>query len=344
MEKNPTIGLDIGGTKIRGAVVDEKGTILSDSIIIKLPVERNQSNFENSLFQCLTKLIEEFQQKFPKSEIRVGIGSAGPVSPVKGILNAPYNIGCGVYPINKRIYDNFPVKKVSLLNDCEAIALGYYKYGGSEEQGEGCEALGLVAPGTGLGAAMILGGKPYWGGKASEYLAVELSQTPYFGQTVKEVQAGIGVKIEDFSTGMAVYPILMEIYGGPNMAAITESLNQARDEDKAWLIEEFARKTKSDKFKESYPDLSGIDIDEKCLLAYKNLGKHLGFAIATLVTNFNPDLVILEGSIIKALDLFEIDMTESFKSAVYPDHRKIPLVKGTLKNAGIKGASYWVRL
>ena len=344
MIKTPTIGIDIGGTKIRGAIIDINGELVNELEVIKLPMGRNKKTFEDSLFNCIIKNIKDFNELFPEVEIKIGIGSAGPLSSIDGILYSPENIGCGKYEINKEILNNFSVKKVSLINDCEAIALGYYKYGGNMDYGQDVQALGLIAPGTGLGAAMILNGKPYWGGKKMGYLAVELSRTPYFGSTVEEVQANIGINLEDFASGMAVYPILMKIYGGPKMTIISECIKKTRDEDKAWLIEQFARKSKSPEFIKKYPDLANIDVDEKCLLAYKNLGKHIGYSIAAFITNFNPDLMILEGSIMNGYDLFVDEMLASFRSAVYPEHRKVPIVRGLLKNAGIKGASYYVRL
>ena len=344
MDKNPTIGLDIGGTKIRGAIVDEDGSLIGDVNVIKLPIKRSRKTFEDSLFKCLNALVENFKNQFPNNELRIGIGSAGPLSTIDGTLYSPENIGCGVYEINNIICENFPVNKIVLINDCEAIALGYYKYGEGKSQGQGVEALGLIAPGTGLGAAMILNGRPYWGSKNTGYLAVELSRTPYFGSTVDEVKANIGINLEDFASGMAVYPILMKVFGGPNDQKILDKINKTRDEDKAWIIEQFARKNKSKEFIDKYPDFINLEVDEKCLLTYKNIGKHLGFATAAFITNFNPDILILEGSIMNAYDLFKDEMFEAFKSAVYPEHRKTPIVKGTLKYAGIKGASYFVRL
>ncbi|MHA1270411.1 MAG: ROK family protein [Candidatus Helarchaeota archaeon] len=340
----PTIGLDIGGTKIRGGIISENGKLLYKLKVIKLPIERNEKIFENVLFECISSLIEDFNEGYPNQKIKIGIGSAGPLSTLDGTLYSPENIGCGVYHISERILKTFPVEKVSLINDCEAIALGYYKFGENESQGQGIDALGLIAPGTGLGAAMILNGKPYWGGRTTGYLAVELSRTPYFGSNVKEVQAKIGINLEDFTSGMAVYPILVKIIGGPGNKIISKYIENTRNEDKAWIIEQFARDKKSQSFLSSYPELNKIEADKNCLLAYKNLGKHLGFAIAAFVTNFNPDIVILEGSIMNAYDLFKDEMIQAFYSAVYPEHRKIPIIKGNLENAGIKGASYYVRL
>ncbi|MBD3230747.1 MAG: ROK family protein [Candidatus Lokiarchaeota archaeon] len=344
MTEKPTIGLDIGGTKIRGGIVDRDGNLIEDPVIIKLPEKRNRETFEKSLFSCLNEIINQFQKIHHEIDINIGIGSAGPLSPIDGVLHSPTNIGCGEYSINERIMDNFPVEKVSLINDCEAIALGYYKFGGDKNQGMNSNALGLIAPGTGLGAAMILNGKPYWGTKNTGYLAVELSQTPYFGSNKKEIEAGIGVNLEDFASGYAVFPILRDIFGGPTMSIISKYLSEARKEDKAWLIEQFARESKSKEFKEKYPDLKNIDIDEKCLLTYRNLGKHLGYAIAAFVTNFNPEILILEGSIMNAYDLFNYEMTNTFRSAVYERHKNIPIVVGLLDNSGIKGSSYWVRV
>ncbi|MHA1310869.1 MAG: ROK family protein [Candidatus Helarchaeota archaeon] len=344
MDNRPTIGLDIGGTKIRGAIIDSYGNIINNLKIIKFPSKRSKKIFEKCLFECLDDLINNFAKLFPDLKVKIGIGSAGPLSTIDGILYSPENIGCGEYNIQKRVKETFPAEKVSLINDCEAIALGYYKYAPNKEQGLECSALGLIAPGTGLGAAMILNGMPYWGGKRTGYLAVELSKTPYFGSNKDEVQARIGSNLEDFASGMAVYPILMKIFGGSSSKIVSNQIKKTRKEERAWMIEQFARPTKSKEFIQNYPAFANFNVDKNCLLAYKNLGKHIGYAIAAFITNFNPDILILEGSIMNAYDLFKNEMMSSFKSSVYPEHRKIPIIKGSLSNAGVKGASYFVRL
>ncbi|MFX0137465.1 MAG: ROK family protein [Candidatus Hodarchaeota archaeon] len=338
METEFVIGVDIGGTNIRAGIVDQNGKILSKS---HRPVEHNkgQEGFEKNLMDCIKEQVDELKNI---EDLRIGIGSPSPLNPITGFLHSPINVGCGEFPLKDKIMEKFNTKYVEVRNDLDAIALGYYHYGENSEQGRGAPFLAVIAPGTGLGSSILFDGKPYFGSSRSEFLALEHHKTPYFGSTVEEIKAGIGKDLEDFTAGKGVISIYNKLFGGSKNPKIAELIKTIAYEEKAWIINNFASDSKDEKFRQRYPEYVNLK-DEICKKTYENVGKHLGYAIASFVTNFNPDIVILEGSISKAYDIMKTEMLMAYKKSVWDPHKDLPIVVGRLKDAGIKGASTLVR-
>ncbi len=337
MEPEFVIGVDIGGTNIRAGTVDQNGKIMHKS---HMPVEhdKGQKGFEKNLMDCIKEVVD----KLDIDDIRIGIGAPSPMNPFTGFLNSPQNVGCGEYPLKDRVMEKFDTKYVEVRNDLDAIALGYYHFGEDSSQGRGIPYLAVIAPGTGLGSSMLIKGKPYFGSSRSGYLALEHHKSPYFGSTLEEFKAGIGKDFEDFTAGKGVIAIYYKLFGSSKNPEIAKIIENSKYEEKAWIINNFASDSKDKKFIQKYPDFINIT-DEICKRTYENVGKHLGFAIASFVTNFNPDIVILEGSISNAYDIMKIEMLKAYKESVWLAHKDIPITVGTLKDAGIKGASTLVR-
>ncbi len=337
LDPDQVIGVDIGGTNIRAGIVNKEGKIISKSI--RAVEHEGQEIFDKNLINCIKEQVDKLESA---GDVRIGIGSPSPLNPVTGFLHSPENVGCGEYPLKDRIMETFDTKFVEVRNDLDAIALGYYYFGEGSEQGRGIPYLAVIAPGTGLGSSILIEGKPYFGSSRSEYLAIEHHKTPYFGSTVEELKAGIGKDYEEFTAGKGVVSIYEKLFGGSKNQAVAEIIKNTPYREKAWIINNFASDVKDEKFSKTHPDLVDVK-DEVCLKTYQNVGKHLGFAIAAFVTNFNPDLLILEGSIIKAYDIMKSEMIKTYKKSVWPAHEDLPIVVGYLKNSGIKGASTLVR-
>lgn len=323
------IGIDIGGTNIRVAIVTKQGEIRSIS-------KRSSHPLEENLFPCLEEQIDILRGK----EIKIGIGSAGPLNPKTGWLHSPENLECGEYPLKEKLIERFKATQVEVRNDLDAIALGYYHFGDGPEQGYHVPALAVIAPGTGLGSSILIDGQCYFGGAFSGYISLELGKAPYFGSTLAEFEAGIGTTFEDFTAGKGVIAIYEKLFNKSKEKQVRDIIDQASDPEKPWLIDNFATEHKDEKFLERFPQFENQKIDDACLNTYKNVGMHLGYAIASFVTVMNPDFIILEGSIgIKASDLMMDQIIKYYKVSVWPEHQDIPITVGKLEDAGVKGAA-----
>ena len=153
MNKN-VIGIDIGGTNLRGAVVDSKGKILKK---YSLSSEANVGidNLINNLIDLINNLRADFKIT------GIGIGIPGILDSKKGIITQAPNIkNAANYPIikvlNSRIKPRLPLV---IENDANCAAFGEYEFG----VGLGLKTLIMITLGTGVGGGIILNGE-IWNG------------------------------------------------------------------------------------------------------------------------------------------------------------------------------------
>lgn len=150
------IGVDIGGTSIKGAAITDKGEILDR---FSLKMDRHAS--PEISFGAMCDEINEFLKNKPyKNEIiGVGLGVPGILNRELGIVKSSPNMPKW---INFKISDfvqkklNLPVK---IVNDASSAALGEAKFG----TGKNYKNIVMITLGTGVGGGIIIDGKLYDG-------------------------------------------------------------------------------------------------------------------------------------------------------------------------------------
>jgi glucokinase len=151
------IGIDIGGTKMAVAAVDAQGVICAR---VTLATEA-ELGFPRAVDR-LTRAIDELlaHTGWQAQELGgIGIGCAGPVDPVRGLINNPYTlIGWNRCDVVSPLREHFGVP-VHLENDADAAALGECFRG----TGRGYNPVVMLTFGTGVGGAAIVGGRIYRG-------------------------------------------------------------------------------------------------------------------------------------------------------------------------------------
>lgn len=157
MTKKSFVGVDIGGTNIKSALV-RYGKIKSR---ITLPTKAHLGP-EESINQIKSAI-----RPFIKKAHGIGIGIAGLIDSNKGIVKFSPNLpGWHNIKLVQILKKEFK-KPVRILNDVDAICLGEWKYGA----GKGYNNVFLFTLGTGVGGAAICEGKPLFGahGFAGEF-------------------------------------------------------------------------------------------------------------------------------------------------------------------------------
>ena len=143
--------IDVGGTKIAAALVDAEGTLLTRA---ELPTPPGGS--AEDVMAVVAKLVDTLGQDPRWSDAAgVGIGSAGPIDPVRGTVS-PVNIaGWRDFPLVDRVreLDGVP-GEVVLIGDGNAMAAGEHWRGAARGYDN---ALCMVVS-TGVGAGLILDG------------------------------------------------------------------------------------------------------------------------------------------------------------------------------------------
>ncbi len=151
------IGIDIGGTKIAMAVVDETGRIAARDAF-PTEAERGFELAVAKMVQTADRLLAESGAS--RNELcGLGVGCAGPVSAERGVINNPYTlptwVECDIVSALQTAFD----RPAYLENDADAAALGEYYAGAAR----GARRVVMLTLGTGVGGGFVLDGHVYRG-------------------------------------------------------------------------------------------------------------------------------------------------------------------------------------
>lgn len=162
MQRDSTIGIDLGGTNIRGGIVAGNDLLRSFS---------QRINAKGTIDEVLEDLYHLTDQLMDRSVAAIGIGVPGLVDAEQGVVFDVVNIpSWKEVPLKKIMQARYQVP-VIVNNDANCFALGEYYFG----KGQGCHSMIGLTIGTGLGSGLILNKKLYAGknGGAGEFGMIE---------------------------------------------------------------------------------------------------------------------------------------------------------------------------
>ena len=159
-ERNYYIGIDVGGTFIKGGIVDDGGKIKVDG---KVPTEWEKGAFvvAKKIAALTVDLLKKCKLTTDKI-VGIGIGVPGLVDSEKGEVLYSENLKWVNFGVAEEI-EKLTGLKVRIVNDANAATLGEYKFGA----GKGVDNFVMLTLGTGLGSGAILDGKLYTGNNNS---------------------------------------------------------------------------------------------------------------------------------------------------------------------------------
>ncbi len=149
------LAYDIGGTKVHTAIIDSRGRVL-DEVRVAVDFSRGRSEVFRQWIDAGKRLLEGHPEVR-----RVGVASAGPLDPAKGLLLDPTNFASaagetwGVVPISKLLSSGLGGRPVVLENDAAAAILAEHWCGAAK----GADDCMVITLGTGVGTGMIVGGR-----------------------------------------------------------------------------------------------------------------------------------------------------------------------------------------
>lgn len=142
------IGVDVGGTKMKAALVDDAGGIKKS---LKRP-----TNVDEAIDEQLTSLIQDVCSwpPDPSSIIGIGMGIAGIIDTKRGVVRHAANLKLRDSRLQASLEQTLSLP-VIIENDARAIASGEWHYGA----GQGCDDLVCLVIGTGVGVGVVSGGR-----------------------------------------------------------------------------------------------------------------------------------------------------------------------------------------
>ncbi|MEN9752494.1 MAG: hypothetical protein RL670_185 [Actinomycetota bacterium] len=308
------IGIDIGGTKIAGGLVDATGTIVRES---RVPTP---SSDPDAIVSAVVSLAQELAAG--EEVLGVGVAAAGFVDAEReNIVYAP-NLSWRNEPFKAKLEARLKWPVV-IENDARAAGWAEFQYGA----GKSATHMILLTIGTGVGGAVVSNSQLQRGkfGFAGELGHVRM--------VPNGLLCGCGQHgcIEQYGSGTALLRNARELVAS----------GQAKARRLAELAEQAGELTGT----EVYQAISENDPAALELLA--EIGSWLGQAIATLCAAVDPEVVVISGGVSEAGDLLLNPIRDSYlKHLPARDFRpKLEIVPAKfLNNAGVIGVADLVRV
>lgn len=308
------IGVDVGGTNVKIALVDKKGEIKFPKTVptrAEMGYEYTISNIQ----QAIKDVISE--AKIDKNSIEgIGFGFPGQIDCDNGIVRLAPNIpGWVNVPISEIMQKEFNVP-VKVDNDVRCAALAELNYGA----GVGCKNLVCITVGTGIGSGLIINGKIVRGASNA---AGEI------GHIKLEMKDGLLCGCGDRGC--------LEAYAsGPSIVA---------------MAKEYVMGGKSAKFRELAGSVEAItpaivaqaanEGDVVAKKIFEVMGEYIGLGLTSVVNLLNPEKIVIGGGVADAGDILLEPLRRTLKARTMPiQGAAVEVVPAQLGNtAGIIGSS-----
>jgi glucokinase len=308
--ENIYIGIDLGGTTIKAALVNSAGEILHE-----MRVETEQHDSDKLLAQII-QVAHQLDKQAEGRAAAVGIGVPGLVNikttRIEVMPNLP-NLSEIDIPATLSKETGLPT---AIDNDANAATYAELKAGVAR----GKRDVFFVTLGTGIGSGLIMNGQIYRGatGFAGE-----------FGHMT--------IDPEGIECGCGNIGCLETIASGPNIVRRTrERLYRDRTSslsmlsiprDRELTAEDIARAAQSG--------------DEMSQLMMERTGMFLGIALAAVVNLLNIEMIVMGGGVMEAGDLILKPTTNEVRRRAFPpSFRDCEIVKAELgPTAGVIGAA-----
>jgi fructokinase len=294
-------GIDLGGTKVEGAVLNSS----SDPKVLfrdRLPTEGHKG-YDHILGQ-IKSVVDKMQAEMGYLPTKIGIATPGTLDPGLGLMKNSNSTSLNGKPLKKDLERLLGVE-MFMANDANCFALAEANMGAAKEQYPNAKVVFGVIMGTGVGGGVVVDGKVInglqgIGGEWGHNFLDESGGACYCGKSgcVEKVLAG---------------PALENYYAlisgqSKNMKEVYELYKKGEDP--------FAKQT------------------------MERLVHFFGLALSVIVNILDPDVIVIGGGV-GNIDTIYSEGRESLKKYVFNNKLDTPVIKPKLgDSAGVFGAAF----
>lgn len=310
------IGIDIGGTKIIGGVVDPSGEIIDR--------ERRETPREGGL-ATVDRIADVAKELASRHSVdAVGVSLAGFISKDRKRMETNPNIanmkGLAIHDELERATG----LAIHLENDANCAAWGEFRFGAGKE----ANPMVMITVGTGIGGGLVIDGKLLIGAFGT---AGEMGHVPVIPNG--EI-CGCGMRgcLEQYASGNALRRYVRRaIESTPNLGSKILAMGNGQ----------------VDGIQGPHITAAAKDGDPIALAAFNEIGEWLGYAISGFSSVIDPELVVIGGGVVDAGEILLDPIRASFNkhSPMRTSHPMAKIVAARLGNdAGIVGVADLARI
>jgi glucokinase len=318
MQNQFTCGFDLGGTKMLCVILDDKQNVVAR--------KRKKTKGTEGAAAGVARIAELIRETFlenglSQSELSsIGIGCPGPVDMDNGIVNVAVNLGWKNVPLSAMLEDelNCPV---SVLNDVDAGVFGEYCMGAAV----GARSVAGIFPGTGIGGGFVYEGKILRGKRSS---VMEIGHTKIASSTRTSGTEMTGT-LESEASRLAIAAECAKLAYRGEAPALLKSAGTDISQIRSKVLAAAIR-----------------DGDKSVERIVRQAAQTVGFAVVNLVHMLCPEVIILGGGLVEAIQEIYLDEVERTAKRnilpCYSDMFEIRMAK-LGDDAGAMGAAIWGR-
>lgn len=309
------IGIDVGGTNVKIALVDKSGKIIYSNSVptyAKMGYEYTVNNIK----QAIKDLMKETNTT-AKDIDGIGFDFPGQVDYKTGVVKLAPNIpGWVNVPIAQMIEEEFHIP-TRIDNDVRCAALGEMKFGA----GQGCENFVCITVGTGIGSGLVVNGQLVRGASnaAGEIGHIKL-------QMKDGLICGCGDTgcLEAYASGPSIVAMAQDYIKGGKSTKFREMAAAEGGEITPYMVAKAAE--------------AGDPVAKRI---FAIVGEYIGIGLTSVINLLNPEKVIIGGGVAEAGDLLLDPIRKTIKErAMVVAGSAVKIVPAQLGNsAGVIGAS-----
>jgi glucokinase len=291
MPPRRVIGIDAGGTKLLGGVVDE-------GLVVHHRVHRLWRGSDRAeTLDIMVGAVEEVRAAAPDVDA-VGFGIPALVEWEAGVSRWSTHLPLVDVPFRDLMSERLGLPVV-VDNDANVALLAEARFGAARD----CSHAVLVALGTGIGSGLLLDGRIYRGARG---LGAEIGHTvvDLHGPDCQGACPGRGC-LEVMASGSAIGREAVEAAAREPSSALGRRLAEGR-EITGGIVTELAH-----------------DGDETARFVLAEIGRRLGYGLVGVVNVFNPEVIVIGGGAIAAGDLLLDPAREVVMERALPPAREM---------------------
>ncbi len=293
------VGIDIGGTKIAGGVVDAEGRIV-EKLRVATPTDTA------SLADAVVDMARHFSQNHEVAA--VGVAAAGFIDRDRAVvLHAP-NIAWRDEPLKAALASRIDVP-VTIENDANAAGWGEFRFGA----GRDVDNMTMLTMGTGVGGAVVIDGTLLVGGHG---IAGELGHIRFI-RDGRPCGCGQNGCLEQYASGRALQREAQEI--ADDETGIGAGLAELRRETGGLKGPAISRLV-----------LAG---DAGAIEAIRRVATALGEACGGFQAVLDPELFVIGGGVAGLGEDLLVPMREAYRTAL-PGYGERPVAEFAIAQLG----------